>query len=172
MEAELIHQRDVAKEMVHELRRQVEALQKREGVIEQRALTAELRRHQFEMTLKRCKHQIDTLETNLRHHVVSILLGGLLGAFFGWLMGICLVMIDTPPFVAFFLMGPFVLCGAMVGIAAGLARRQQKLLAQSKRMQYPVFKKSILPAPKRSALGTAIVCAKEVSYALYSYIRS
>ncbi|RHY29792.1 hypothetical protein DYB25_007611 [Aphanomyces astaci] len=170
MEAELMHQRDVAKEMVHELRRQLELQQKRERVVEHRALTAELRRHQFEVSLKQCRHHLQHLEANVKHHIVSILLGGLLGALFGWLVAIILIVVDTPTFVAMFLMGPFVAGGAIFGVGLGLATRQRKLLAVHKRIQHPVVSaKSTQPPAKRTVLRTAMGCAKD---ALFEYMRS
>ncbi|RHY46871.1 hypothetical protein DYB30_008943 [Aphanomyces astaci] len=162
--------RDVAKEMVHELRRQLELQQKRERVVEHRALTAELRRHQFEVSLKQCRHHLQHLEANVKHHIVSILLGGLLGALFGWLVAIILIVVDTPTFVAMFLMGPFVAGGAIFGVGLGLATRQRKLLAVHKRIQHPVVSaKSTQPPAKRTVLRTAMGCAKD---ALFEYMRS
>ncbi|KAF0685109.1 Aste57867_22934 [Aphanomyces stellatus] len=175
MESELIHQRDVAKEMAHELRRQLIAQEKREHLIEQRALKAELRRHEFESSLKRSRLQLQHVETNFRHHVVSILLGGLLGGLLGWLCGIVLLLFDVPAFVAFFLMGPCVGFGALGGIGLGLAHRQSQVLRLQRRVTTRNVSFKQVPPPAISCPSvwhTALVCAKDVSLALVEYLWS
>ncbi|KAH9139883.1 hypothetical protein AeRB84_015859 [Aphanomyces euteiches] len=177
MESELMAQRDVAKEMVHEMRKQLNDLQKRESLIERRALRAELRRHEFETALKSTRAQLQYTEANFNHHLIAVLLGALLGALLGWLGGIVLVLCEVPAFVAFFLMGPCVAIGSLVGAALGVAHRQEEVLRLQRRRKKIEKEAPSLPpsSPVKSSsslMGTALGCAKDLSFAVVEYVRS
>ncbi|KDO25674.1 hypothetical protein SPRG_08973 [Saprolegnia parasitica CBS 223.65] len=110
MEEELMAQRDVAKLIVQELRSEVEAYKARVRTMERRLELSETKRIQVTAVARRAKAKIAAHEQSTYHEILLLLLGGILGGFFGWCLGLVVLVLDGPPALAFLLMGPSVAC--------------------------------------------------------------
>ncbi|EQC37683.1 hypothetical protein SDRG_04713 [Saprolegnia diclina VS20] len=177
MEEELMAQRDVAKLIVHELRSEVEAYKARVRTMERRLELSETKRIQVTAVARRAKAKIAAHERSTYHEILLLLLGGIIGGFFGWCLGLVVLVLDGPPALAFLLMGPSLACGVILGVACLVAHRKRhewrqetNAMAQSTKHLRPTSHRIVhRDAPLwRSTLQTAMQLTRSVISYFYN----
>ncbi|OQR81449.1 hypothetical protein THRCLA_23368 [Thraustotheca clavata] len=126
MEEELIAQRDVALEMAKQLKKQEYELQIKEKIMERRLEWSETKRIEHGAKLKQMQLRMKCMAKAMHNELWLLLVCGLLGGFGGWCLGLCIVLLNGPPVLAFLLLAPFVAGGVFVGVASVLVQRKHR----------------------------------------------
>ncbi|OQR87653.1 hypothetical protein ACHHYP_08398 [Achlya hypogyna] len=172
MELELMAQRDVAKLMVAELRAEVEAYRARVRTMERRLELSETKRVQGAAVARRAKAALAAREAATHHEILLLLVGGVVGGFFGWCIGLLVIIFDGPPTMAFLVMGPSLAGGVLLGVGALVAhRKRREWLQETAAVSRSTKHLRPLPASSRevpfwrSAIESALILTRSlVSY--------